>query len=244
MGWQPLFKTMDQNLFQQVQPEHPNDTPGLLLRLPCYAGLERKETEDLRWENIQPDALLLPDRSVPPEPELSQFLALWRERCEGFGNPYVVVCIRSRRHMSGPSISQMLRRTLESAGLTAITLRDLRQTYISRQLQNHPWQYALQITGLNVSTCYCVKNLNILGTQHCEALADTREDATPSAPLTPETGQVHLAVICPAEQLATAPMSQMGLPTRGLYGRRARCPIRSGATPSAQPTPPFSATGS
>ena len=166
------MNSLYKDLLSRLLSDHPGDTQGLLLRLAWSAGLSRNEIVDLTWDQVDRAFIHLPDRDVPLEPEIASFMERWREICSGFSTKHVAVSMRSRRAMSGSSISQMVRRTLDPMGLSDVTLVDLRQDYISRQLAQHEWQYALRITGLPVSTYFRTSSLNRIGREE----EDDREE--------------------------------------------------------------------
>ena len=132
---------------------HPGDLPGLVLRLAWLQGLSREEIVALRWAqtDLAAGSLLLPDRTVPLEPEMAACLsARWENG--GDGSAYVVVSDKFRRPLRPESVSRLARTALDEGGLAGVQLKDLRRAYFLRQLEAHDWPYAVRVSGLSVTT--------------------------------------------------------------------------------------------
>lgn len=130
------------------------DTPtGLILRLAWLQGLTREEISDLQWEQVsfQDGQLHLADRSVPLETETLDCLRQRRER-RGEASPYVVTSDRRSTRMPPESVSRLARLALDSEGLTAVSLKDLRHDFVLRMMETHDWPYVVRVSGMTVST--------------------------------------------------------------------------------------------
>ena len=134
---------------RRILDRHPCDAVGMIFRLAWLAGLLRGEIVALRWDDVDflNQELRLPDRSVPLDPELEEYLARMSERLD-WGSGYVLLSDRLHRPMQPQPVSHLVRRELDAAGETEVRLIDLRHDYIIRQLREHDWQYVSRITGV------------------------------------------------------------------------------------------------
>ena len=142
-----------QQAMERLLRQHWHDTAGLILRLVWREGLTRVEIAALTWERVDFDALLLrlPDREVPLEEEVAEFLRQWERDCGRYG-PWVAVSSRRGQRISPASMSVITRRALDSAGQEGVRLQDLRHDFVRRQFQEHGWARALRVSGLSVTT--------------------------------------------------------------------------------------------
>ena len=134
---------------RRILDRHPCDAVGMIFRLAWLAGLLRGEIVALRWDDVDflNQELRLPDRSVPLDPELEEYLARMSERLD-WGSGYVLLSDRLHRPMQPQPVSHLVRRELDAEGETEVRLIDLRHDYIIRQLQEHDWQYVSRISGV------------------------------------------------------------------------------------------------
>ena len=129
------------------------DSPaGLILRLAWRQGLTREEISCLQWDQVSfPDSqLLLPDRTVPLEPDTAACLQRRWEQA-GAASPYVVTSAR-RTQMPPESVSRLARQALDREGQTAVRLMDLRHDFVLRMMETHDWPYVVRVSGMTVST--------------------------------------------------------------------------------------------
>ena len=128
---------------------------GVMLRLAWRQGLSRDELRQLTWNDVSFSGaqILLPDRMIPLEAETA---AVLRERYELWGSEssFVVPSERDRGQLTPESISRLARRALDGAGLTGVSLVDLRKDFIIRQLAEHDWPYAARVSGVSAPTLY------------------------------------------------------------------------------------------
>ena len=61
------FRQPDEQNMRQLLHQHPEDLPGLILRLAWLQGLSREEIVALKWAQVdfQERSLFLEDRTVP-----------------------------------------------------------------------------------------------------------------------------------------------------------------------------------
>ena len=147
------FRQPDEQNMCQLLHQHPEDLPGLILRLAWLQGLSREEIVALKWAQVdfQERSLFLEDRTVPLEEETAGCLAARFEN-GGAVSPYVVISDKFREPLRPESVSRIARNTLTAGGLPQIQLKDLRRDYFLRQLEQHDWPYAVRVSGLSVST--------------------------------------------------------------------------------------------
>ena len=147
------FRQPDEQNMRQLLHQHPEDLPGLILRLAWLQGLSREEIVALKWAQVdfQERSLFLEDRTVPLEEETAGCLAARFEN-GGAVSPYVVISDKFREPLRPESVSRIARNALTAGGLPQLQLKDLRRDYFFRQLEQHDWPYAVRVSGLSVST--------------------------------------------------------------------------------------------
>lgn len=67
-------------------------------------------------------------------------------------SPYVVASEKYQDAMAPSSVSRLVRKTLDRAGMPHVRLTDLRHDYVIRQIEEHGWAYAIRVSGLSVDT--------------------------------------------------------------------------------------------
>ena len=150
MGY--TFKRPDPAAMERVLTRFPYSPEGAILRLAWLEGLSREEIAALTWDQVQfeDNALTLPDRTVPLAPSAEDCL---RERYRLYAqrDPHVIISDRYQRPMPPESVSRLARTALDTEG-QKVSLKDLRQDFVIRQLQTHNWTYAARVSGMAVST--------------------------------------------------------------------------------------------
>ena len=136
MGY--TFKRPDPAAMERVLARFPYSPEGAILRLAWLEGLSREEIAALTWDQVQfeDNALTLPDRTVPLAPSAEDCL---RERYRLYAqrDPHVIISDRYQRPMPPESVSRLARTALDTEG-QKVSLKDLRQDFVIRQLQTHP----------------------------------------------------------------------------------------------------------
>lgn len=150
MGY--TFKRPDPAAMERILTQFPYSPEGAILRLAWLQGLSRAEITDLVWDQVDLDskALLLPDRTVPLDPSTEACLRK-RHRLYAQRDPHVIISDRYQRPMPPESVSRLARTALDTEG-QKVSLKDLRQDFVIRQLQTHDWTYAARVSGMAVST--------------------------------------------------------------------------------------------
>ena len=150
MGY--TFKRPDPAAMERILTRFPYSPEGAILRLAWLEGLSREEIAALTWDQVQfeDNALTLPDRTVPLAPSAEDCL---RERYRLYAQrePHVIISDRYQRPMPPESVSRLARTALDTEG-QKVSLKDLRQDFVIRQLQTHDWTYAARVSGMAVST--------------------------------------------------------------------------------------------
>ncbi len=153
----------DKGAMEQALRENQGNAAGTVLRLAWQAGLLRDEIQHLTWEQVDflDGAIVLPDRKVPIERELADWLQALRDGRER-SQETVVLSDRDRKPLTPQSISRLARAALDKQGQTEVRLIDLRHDFVLRQLEEHDWQYVSRITGVEAA------GLNVHFAEHLE----------------------------------------------------------------------------
>ena len=132
MGY--TFKRPDPAAMERILTRFPYSPEGAILRLAWLEGLSREEIAALTWDQVQfeDNALTLPDRTVPLAPSAED-------------------CLRERHRLYAQRDPRLARTALDTEG-QKVSLKDLRQDFVIRQLQTHDWTYAARVSGMAVST--------------------------------------------------------------------------------------------
>ena len=140
MGY--TFKRPDPAAMERILTRFPYSPEGAILRLAWLEGLSREEIAALTWDQVQfeDNALTLPDRTVPLAPSAEDCLRE-RHRLYAQRDPHVIISDRYQRPMPPESVSRLARTALDTEG-QKVSLKDLRQDFVIRQLQTHDWTYA------------------------------------------------------------------------------------------------------
>ena len=150
MGY--TFKRPDPAAMERILTRFPYSPEGAILRLAWLEGLSREEIAALTWDQVQfeDNALTLPDRTVPLAPSAEDCLRE-RHRLYAQRDPHVIISDRYQRPMPPESVSRLARTALDTEG-QKVSIKDLRQDFVIRQLQTHDWTYAARVSGMAVST--------------------------------------------------------------------------------------------
>ena len=130
--------------------------PGILVILfAYYAGLSDSEMLEVKGSDLSEDFsfLVAPDqRKIPIAPILADELKKisWIRQ-----HPYLPVLLSKRGRMPGAAMSRMqvnrvLKEFMSFAGIPDVRLRDLRTACIVRWMQQYPWEYVSQISGVEL----------------------------------------------------------------------------------------------
>ena len=152
MGY--TFKRPDPAAMERVLTRFPYSPEGAILRLAWLEGLSREEIAALTWDQVQfeDNALTLPDRTVPLAPSAEDCLRE-RHRLYAQRDPHVIFSDRFLRPMPPEAVSRLARTALDTEG-QKVSLKDLRQDFVIRQLQTHDWPYAARVSGIAVPTLH------------------------------------------------------------------------------------------
>lgn len=144
---------IDSQKLTEIIGRNSNTLVGVILLLAWKAGLSREELCELKWQQIdfKRHQISCSDRAIPLEREVEEALQKRKNVAGGYSD-YVVISEKYRQQMAPQSLSRKIRTVLDSEKMKDVTLSDLRSDYIRCQLENHDWTYALQVTGLSVTT--------------------------------------------------------------------------------------------
>ncbi len=141
----------DEAAMLRLLQDNVQNTAGTILRLAWLQGLTREEICALTWDQVSfaEQQINLPDRNVPIDAEMQMYLQtaynVRDESCD-----FVLWSQKTRGPFQPESISNLLRRTLNSEGLTDVRLTDLRYDWILRQLETQDWATVARISGLEI----------------------------------------------------------------------------------------------
>ena len=145
-------KRPDPAAMERIFARHPYSPEGTILRLAWLQGLSRAEIVNLAWQQVDFEnrVIILEKRTVPIE---ENTLICLSERFKLYGNKsaYVVTADRKASAMPPESVSRAARIALNEEGISA-SLKDLRQDYVRRQLQERGMAYAAKVSGMAVAT--------------------------------------------------------------------------------------------
>ena len=131
---------------------HPCSALGAVLRLAWLEGLSREEIVGLTWPDLSMESreIRLKDRSVPFFGDMEDCLRE-RMRLHGRTSPHVVISEKFQQPLNPISVSRMMRRALDGAGMETVRLMDLRHDFVIRQLETTDWAAVARMSGLAVS---------------------------------------------------------------------------------------------
>jgi len=140
---------------RRLLAENEESCIGVILRLAWNMGLSLEEMHDLKWVDISfgTGEIRLSDRSVPLDDDTTRCLQLRRVRQYHRVSEYVVISDRRRAHMHRVYISRTAQAALnEEPALRDITLKDLREDFVLRQLTRYDSARVARISGLTLAT--------------------------------------------------------------------------------------------
>lgn len=143
----------DELAMRKLLKDNPTNTLGIILRLAWLQGMSREEICNLTWADLcmEKRLIVLKNREIPLDPDTEQCIyrrvALYARTA-----PYVVISERYNDMLAPGSVSRIVRRALDQAGMQQVRLVDLRHDFIIRQIETHEWAYAIRVSGLSVGT--------------------------------------------------------------------------------------------
>ena len=146
------FRRPDEQVMNHVLTKNHKSIVEIVLRLAWNMGLTAKEICGLKWSDVSfaDKQIHLPGRSLPIADEMLPGLEFHYKRAIIYKSEYVVSSDRNHTQMNRVSIAALVRKTLDEGGLADITLTDLRDDFILRQLEQHDWPYVARISGIAI----------------------------------------------------------------------------------------------
>lgn len=143
----------DENALLRLLEQNSGKCAELVIRLAWNAGMNLSEIRELKWEQIsfEEKQLCLPDRRIPLEDALLECLQKWKERFFERSPEYVVISDLRRVRVTRVALSNLVNAVLKAGGLEEITLKELRQDYVIRLMEQHDVPYVSRISGLKLS---------------------------------------------------------------------------------------------
>ena len=149
------FRRPDSEAMLRLLERHRDSCAGLILRLAWNMGLSLDEMHDLKWADIflEKEEIRVNGRTVPMDEDTAACLRLRRSRRFHHASEYAVISDRRRAHMHRVYISRTAREALHTEPtLGEVTLKDLREDFVLRQLERHESAYVARISGLTLAT--------------------------------------------------------------------------------------------
>ena len=152
------FNRPDEAAMRRLLERETWDLGAIMIRLAWELGLTREEIRQLKWSSVSfsDRQLVLPDRTIPMEEDTARCLET-RFHYRGHLSEFVANGDRNREQLQAPSISRIVRRALDTEEvLKDISLKDLRNDFIIRQLGKHDWPYVARISGMTTNSMYAL----------------------------------------------------------------------------------------
>jgi len=149
------FHRPDGGAMRRLLGRNVDTCAGVILRLAWNMGLSLDEMHGLRWNDIsfETGTLRLPGRSVPLDEDTAGCLKFRQTRQFHRVSEYVVVSDRRRAHMHRVYISRTAQAALDTEeALKDVTLKDLREDFVLRQLALYDSAWVARISGLTLAT--------------------------------------------------------------------------------------------
>lgn len=146
-----LFFPPDEQAMRALLSREEFTPAGVILRLAWCCGLLRSEITLLTWRQVdlKKKLLVLPDRSVPLDREMADYLVRLRAQSR-HDSDYVLLSQRGAAPLAQQSVSAIARRALDSAGQTKVRLNDLRISYIVGLLGRCDWERVSYVSGVDL----------------------------------------------------------------------------------------------
>lgn len=132
----------------------PYELSSAVIHLAWRCGLSRHTIWALKWTEIDFEKafLRLPDRDVPVEQKTLNQLRMWKSICDDYANEFVAFSLKMKKHVAEQSLNRLVRDAMACVGLESINIKDLRNDFIERALEQYDWEYAMRVCGLTAST--------------------------------------------------------------------------------------------
>jgi len=147
----------DEEALRRVLKKNNRFAAELVIRLAWQAGLTRPQIHDLTWDQVsfEDEEIQLSTHTVPIHPELLSSLSDRRNRPSSQKSEYVVLTDARKSHAHEVEISRFTNKALqEEEALKDISLKDLRDDFVIRILQEKGKAYAVRVGGIAMTTLY------------------------------------------------------------------------------------------
>lgn len=145
------YKRPDEAAMLRVLEKNKGLHTECVIRLAWTMGFSVGEMNVIKWPDVsfETGEIALPDRRVPMDQEMQKCLEKRYRRALIHNNEFVVVSDRSHQQMHRGSIARAARVALDTEeSLRDITLVDLREDFVIRQLEHHDAAYVAKISGM------------------------------------------------------------------------------------------------
>lgn len=150
-----VFRRPDEAALRRLLERNRLSSAGLILRLAWNMGLSATEMHQLKWSDIslEEGIIFLPDRRIPLDEDTRRCLEARRGRNFSRRSEFVVLSERRRVHMHRVNISVTAHDALETEeALRSTSLKDLREDFVIRRLQQYGCDDAARVSGLTPAT--------------------------------------------------------------------------------------------
>ena len=150
----------------------------IALRFAWTMGLTVGEMIDLTWNDVsfETSEVCLSDRNVPMDEEMQQCLQERFDQPKFREKEFIMTSDKRLRHTHRVNLTNYVRDALDTEeALRDISLTDLREDFVIRQLEQHDWSYVLRISGLSTRALYTTYGQYVQKGEHRKRGPGTRE---------------------------------------------------------------------
>ena len=168
----------DEDALRRVLTAYKGRIEEIALRFAWTMGLNVGEMIDLTWNNVsfETGEVCLSDRNVPMDEEMQQCLQERFDQPKYREKEFIMISDKRLRHTHRVNLTNYVRDALDTEeALRDISLTDLREDFVIRQLEQHDWPYVLRISGLSTRALYTTYGQYVQKGEHRKRGTGTRE---------------------------------------------------------------------
>ena len=150
------FLRPDEQALQRVFSSHKGTLVEIILRLAWMAGFSVIDMLSLTWENIsfETGKITFEEREIPLDDALFQALEIRYKELFCQKNEHIMISDQTKQVLHRGVVSRLARTALNTEELKDITVTDLRDDFIIRQLRDHDVEYVAKICGIKRTTLF------------------------------------------------------------------------------------------
>ena len=168
----------DEEALRRVLTSHKGRIEEIALRFAWTMGLTTGEMLDLTWNDVSfvTGEVCLSDRNVPMDEEMQQCLQERFDQPKFREKEFIMTSDNRLRHTHRVNLTNYVRDALDTEEmLRDISLTNLREDFVIRQLEQHDWSYVLRISGLSTRALYTTYGQYVQKGEHRKRGTGTRE---------------------------------------------------------------------